>query len=41
MDQMLAAGHPGQPSSSVAALLSYDIPHHAPWGWRVSLYGPP
>jgi Fe-S-cluster-containing dehydrogenase component/formate-dependent nitrite reductase membrane component NrfD len=24
--------------SSAAALLSYDIPHQAPWGWRVSLY---
>ena len=34
----VAAGHPGQPSSSAAALLSYDIPHHSPWGWRVSLY---
>ena len=21
-----------------AALISYDVPHHAPWGWRVSLY---
>jgi Fe-S-cluster-containing dehydrogenase component/formate-dependent nitrite reductase membrane component NrfD len=25
-------------NSSAAALLSYDIPHQAPWGWRVSLY---
>jgi Fe-S-cluster-containing dehydrogenase component len=32
------AGHPGRPGSSVAALLSYDVSHHAPWGWRVSLY---
>ena len=43
-------GHPGRrgpgmsrrpsrpPNSSAAALLSYDIPHFAPWGWRVSLY---
>src|ERR1039457_4643598 len=31
-------GHPGQPGSSAEALLSYDVPHHAPWGWRVSLY---
>jgi Fe-S-cluster-containing dehydrogenase component len=31
-------GHPGQPGSSAEALLSYDIGHHAPWGWRVSLY---
>ena len=25
-------------NSSAAALISYDIPHQAPWGWRVSLY---
>jgi Fe-S-cluster-containing dehydrogenase component/formate-dependent nitrite reductase membrane component NrfD len=25
-------------TSSAAALISYDIPHQAPWGWRVSLY---
>ncbi len=31
-------GHPGRHNSSAAALLSYDIPHFAPWGWRVSLY---
>jgi Fe-S-cluster-containing dehydrogenase component/formate-dependent nitrite reductase membrane component NrfD len=33
---------PGAPgtgaNSSAAALISYDIPHQAPWGWRVSLY---
>ena len=34
----VTGGHPGRPSSSAEALLSYDIPHHAPWGWRVSLY---
>ncbi|MGH3276556.1 MAG: 4Fe-4S dicluster domain-containing protein, partial [Streptosporangiaceae bacterium] len=36
----IAGGHPGpgQPGSSAAALLSYDVPHHKPWGWRVSLY---
>jgi Fe-S-cluster-containing dehydrogenase component/Ni/Fe-hydrogenase subunit HybB-like protein len=34
----VGAGHPGSPNSSAAALLSYDIGHHAPWGWRVSLY---
>lgn len=32
------AGHPARPNSSAEALLSYDIGHHAPWGWRVSLY---
>jgi Fe-S-cluster-containing dehydrogenase component/formate-dependent nitrite reductase membrane component NrfD len=26
------------PTSSAAALLSYDVPHRAPWDWRVSLY---
>ena len=33
-------GHPGDgpAGSSAAALLSYDVPHKAPWGWRVSLY---
>jgi formate-dependent nitrite reductase membrane component NrfD/ferredoxin len=36
--QLVTAGHPHGARSSAAALLSYDIPHHAPWGWRVSLY---
>jgi Fe-S-cluster-containing dehydrogenase component len=36
--QAVVSGHPGRPSSSAAALLSYDVPHQAPWGWRVSLY---
>jgi Fe-S-cluster-containing dehydrogenase component len=33
-----SGGLPGGPNSSAEALLSYDIGHHAPWGWRVSLY---
>jgi ferredoxin len=36
--QLVTSGHPGRTVSSAAALLSYDVPHHAPWGWRVSLY---
>ena len=36
--QLVTSGHPSNHNSSAAALLSYDIPHHAPWGWRVSLY---
>ena len=36
--QHLSSGHPGHRNSSAAALLSYDVPHFAPWGWRVSLY---
>ncbi len=31
-------GHPARHNSSAQAVLSYDIGHHAPWGWRVSLY---
>jgi hypothetical protein len=34
----VSGGHPGGGNSSAEALLSYDIGHHAPWGWRVSLY---
>lgn len=36
--QLVTSGHHGRHNSSAAALLSYDVPHHAPWGWRVSLY---
>jgi Fe-S-cluster-containing dehydrogenase component/formate-dependent nitrite reductase membrane component NrfD len=28
----------GPSTSSAAALLAYDVPHRAPWDWRVSLY---
>jgi Fe-S-cluster-containing dehydrogenase component/formate-dependent nitrite reductase membrane component NrfD len=35
----VVSGHPdGWSASSAAALLSYDVPHEAPWHWRVSLY---
>ncbi|HUZ83103.1 MAG TPA: 4Fe-4S dicluster domain-containing protein [Gaiellales bacterium] len=34
----VASGHPGHGNSSAAALLAYDVPHRAPWDWRVSLY---
>jgi Fe-S-cluster-containing dehydrogenase component/formate-dependent nitrite reductase membrane component NrfD len=36
--QVVTSGHPGSWNSSAAAVLSYDIPHRAPWDWRVSLY---
>jgi len=36
--ELVASGHPYHHNSSAAALVSYDVPHHAPWGWRVSLY---
>jgi Fe-S-cluster-containing dehydrogenase component/formate-dependent nitrite reductase membrane component NrfD len=34
----VGAGHPGAQNSSAAAVLAYDVPHRAPWDWRVSLY---
>jgi formate-dependent nitrite reductase membrane component NrfD len=34
----VTSGHPGGWNSSAAALLAYDVPHRAPWDWRVSLY---
>ena len=34
----VGAGHPHEHNSSAAAIVSYDVPHKAPWDWRVSLY---
>ncbi|MGD2059339.1 MAG: polysulfide reductase NrfD [Acidimicrobiia bacterium] len=35
----VGTGHPeGWANSSAAAVVSYDVPHQAPWDWRVSLY---
>jgi ferredoxin len=34
----VTSGHPRRGNSSAAAVLSYDIPHRAPWDWRVSAY---
>ncbi len=44
--QQVVGGHPNLPNtagrlgtnSSAAALLAYDVPHKAPWDWKVSLY---
>ena len=38
MPAQVTSGHPGGWRTSAAALLSYDVPHAAPWDWRVSLY---
>ncbi|HUG54642.1 MAG TPA: 4Fe-4S dicluster domain-containing protein [Vicinamibacteria bacterium] len=38
MPHQVTSGHPGAQNSMAAALLSYDVPHRAPWDWRVSLY---
>jgi formate-dependent nitrite reductase membrane component NrfD/ferredoxin len=34
----VSSGHPGPHNSSAAAILAYDVPHRAPWDWKVSLY---
>jgi Fe-S-cluster-containing dehydrogenase component/formate-dependent nitrite reductase membrane component NrfD len=34
----VGAGVPGGGTSSAAVLLSYDVSHTAPWGWRVGAY---
>ena len=36
--QDVVAGVPTAFGSDAGALLSYDVPHRIPWGWRVSLY---
>ena len=36
--QSVVSGHPTTPNNSAAAILAYDIPHKAPWDWKVSLY---
>ncbi|MBO1766719.1 4Fe-4S dicluster domain-containing protein [Allobranchiibius sp. GilTou38] len=36
--QLVPAGSAGHNTSSAAALVSYDVPHRAPWGWEVSAY---
>jgi Fe-S-cluster-containing dehydrogenase component/formate-dependent nitrite reductase membrane component NrfD len=36
--QSVVAGNPESGNSSAAAMLAYDVPHKAPWDWRVSLY---
>src|SRR5487761_1214035 len=37
-DHTAGNGAPSSGTSSAAALLSYDVAHNLPWGWRVSLY---
>ena len=38
LPNQVTSGHPSSWNNSAAAVLSYDIPHRAPWDWRVSLY---
>src|SRR5213593_3826973 len=38
LPHQVISGHPGQANNVAAAMLAYDVPHSAPWGWPVSLY---
>jgi formate-dependent nitrite reductase membrane component NrfD len=38
LPHQVTSGHPGAANSSAAAVLAYDVPHRAPWDWRLSLY---
>ena len=38
LPHQVTSGHPGTPNNAAAAMLAYDVPHRAPWDWRVSLY---
>ena len=35
---LVVSGNPLEPKSSAEAMLAYDVPHRAPWDWRLSLY---
>lgn len=36
--QHVVSGHPEAANHATTARLAYDVPHRAPWDWRVSLY---
>jgi formate-dependent nitrite reductase membrane component NrfD len=36
--QLVVSGHPERGTGATPAVLAYDVPHRAPWDWRVSLY---
>jgi len=38
LKHQVLSGHPGSANNVAAAMLAYDVPHTAPWGWPVSLY---
>jgi Fe-S-cluster-containing dehydrogenase component/formate-dependent nitrite reductase membrane component NrfD len=38
LPHQVTSGAPARGNSSAAALLAYDVPHRAPWDWRVGLY---
>jgi Fe-S-cluster-containing dehydrogenase component len=38
LPDQVSSGHPSGWNNAAAAVLAYDVPHRAPWDWRVSLY---
>ena len=38
LSNQVTSGHPLRRNNSAAAVLAYDVPHRAPWDWRLSLY---
>ena len=38
LPHQVISGHPGTANNVAAAMLAYDVPHSAPWGWHVSAY---
>jgi Fe-S-cluster-containing dehydrogenase component/formate-dependent nitrite reductase membrane component NrfD len=38
LPHQVRSGHPGPANGAEDAVLAYDVPHRAPWDWRVSLY---
>ena len=38
LPHQVTSGHPGAANNVAAAMLAYDVPHVAPWGWHVSAY---
>jgi Fe-S-cluster-containing dehydrogenase component len=38
LHRQVTSGHPGVTNAAAPAVLAYDVPHRAPWDWRVSLY---
>src|SRR5438105_1569050 len=38
LPHQVTSGHPGAANNVAAAMLAYDVPHSAPWGWHVAAY---
>ena len=38
LPHQVTSGHPARSNGSAETVLAYDVPHRAPWDWRLSLY---